>query len=401
MSEVLLEHMRPQPTGGLIVTFAEGVDRASREAMITRHAAPRVRSLTREALAEDGADAIDGDEAVVLEDFNIALIGDTGVTAAEAMADFGDAAIEVRPEFYVYATYTYEDTAERTWGIAAVGADTCPFDGTGIRVAVLDTGLDLTHPDFQGRAIVHRSFVPGEDVQDGNGHGTHCCGTSVGRSAGGNVPRYGVAPGADLVVGKVLGNAGSGRETDIIRAMAWAMQEGCDVVSMSLGRAVRPGETYSAAYERIGQTLLDNGTLVVAAAGNDSMRTQGFIAPVGAPANSPSIMAVAALDPALQVAAFSSGGINGEGGAVDLAAPGVAVFSSWPRPRLYHSIAGTSMACPHVAGVAALHAQSDPKLRGRALWKRLDDTARDIGLMPRDVGAGLVQAPDASTGAIA
>ena len=141
---------------------------------------------------------------------------------------------------------------------------------------------------------------------------------------------------------------------------------------------------------------LDLDTLVIAAAGNDSDRASGRIAPVGSPANSPSIMAVGAIDANYQPASFSNGGMNGNGGGIDIVAPGVAVFSSAPRPMFYKVLSGTSMACPHVAGVAALWAESDPQLRGRALWNALVGHAKPIQGLPRDIGAGLVQAPSSS-----
>ena len=134
------------------------------------------------------------------------------------------------------------------------------------------------------------------------------------------------------------------------------------------------------------------GTLIVAAAGNDSSRP-GLTNPVSHPANCPSIMAVAALDPALAIASFSNRGINPDGGQVDIAAPGVNVFSSWPMPARYRRLQGTSMATPHVAGIAALYAEADPAARGAALWQALAGAARRLSLPGTDVGAGLVQAP--------
>jgi subtilisin family serine protease len=107
------------------------------------------------------------------------------------------------------------------------------------------------------------------------------------------------------------------------------------------------------------------GTLIIEAAGNEGARP-GSISPVGHPANCPSIMAVAALDPQLGVAPFSNGGLNPLGGQVDIAGPGVDVRSSWPRPVLYNTISGTSMATPPVAGIAGLLSEANPEARGRA-----------------------------------
>jgi subtilisin family serine protease len=104
-------------------------------------------------------------------------------------------------------------------------------------------------------------------------------------------------------------------------------------------------------------------------------------------------MAVAAVDQQLRVARFSNAGLNPQGGQVDIAGPGVAVHSSWPRPVLYNRISGTSMATPHVAGIAAQLAEANPTARGAALWTLLLQRARRLPLPARDVGSGLVQAP--------
>jgi subtilisin len=147
--------------------------------------------------------------------------------------------------------------------------------------------------------------------------------------------------------------------------------------------------------DSVGEAALREGSLIVAAAGNESARDFGHIAPVGAPANSKTIMAVGALDPNLAVAEFSCGGLTSGGGEVDIAAPGVLVHSSFPMPRRYRILRGTSMACPHVAGVAALWAESDPSLRGQRLWDALAGAAQPLPLLARDVGKGLVHVPDA------
>lgn len=283
------------------------------------------------------------------------------------------------------------DTAV-SWGVHAVGADASAQTGQGIRIAVLDTGLDLSHPDFADRAIETRSFVAGQSVQDGNGHGTHCAGIAAGPAEPSGQPRYGVASEAQLYVGKVLGDEGSGGDGGILEGIDWAVGQGCHIVSMSLGSPVGPGDGYSAVFEEVAKRALAAGTLIVAAAGNDSKRPE-MIAPVGHPANCPSIMAVAAVNEDLSVAPFSSGSLEGDGGEVDLAAPGVDVLSSWPAPELYRSLSGTSMATPFVAGVAALYAQSDPDARAARLSERLLGSARGLEDPPRDIGAGLVQAP--------
>lgn len=277
----------------------------------------------------------------------------------------------------------FADDTEFTWGLKATKVMKSLFTGNGMKVAVLDTGMDLLHPDFVGRSIVSQSFVPGEAVQDGQGHGTHCIGTACGfKDLNGR--RYGVAHKSTIYVGKVLSNAGSGSSAWIIAGMEWAIVNGCQVISMSLGNT---NPKQSIAYETVGRRALQNGCLIVAAAGNHGPGT------VGQPANSPSIMAVAALDNCVQVATFSSPSGVSSGAKVNIAAPGVKVYSSVPMNKgRYATFNGTSMATPHVAGIAALYAESTGK-RGAQLWQLLTSRATALPLPSDRVGSGLVQAP--------
>jgi subtilisin family serine protease len=307
----------------------------------------------------------------------------------DKMLDSGGMAPERAPLQEALAAFVETDF---TWGLQATRVPASRFSGRGIKVAVLDTGLDLNHPDFAGRRIRRRSFVAGQAVQDGMGHGTHCIGTSCGPQRPGVLPRYGVAFNADIFVGKVLSNQGSGTDMEILHGIEWAVANKCAVVSMSLGAPTTVGQGFSQVYETVAQRALLLGTLIVAAAGNESHRP-AQISPVGHPANCPSIMAVAAIDQRFAVAFFSCGGINPNGGQVDIAGPGVQVRSSWPQPARYNTISGTSMATPHVAGIAALYAEMSSSLRGHALWNVLTQRARRMSLPARDIGAGLVQAP--------
>ncbi|MGB3267516.1 MAG: S8 family serine peptidase [Microcoleus sp.] len=278
----------------------------------------------------------------------------------------------------------FSDDIESTWGLKATKVMNSVLTGNGMKVAVLDTGMDLLHPDFVGRSIVSKSFVPGEDVQDGNGHGTHCIGTACGfKDLNGR--RYGIAYESTIYVGKVLSNAGSGASGWILAAMEWAIVNGCQVISMSLGNET---PTPSTAYETVGRRALENGCLIVAAAGNN-----GPTGRVGQPANSPSIMAVAAVDKCLQVATFSATSGGSLGAKVNIAAPGVEVYSSVPvNIGRYAAFNGTSMATPHVAGLAALYAQWTGK-RGSQLWQLLTSRAVALPLPNARVGSGLLQAP--------
>jgi subtilisin family serine protease len=268
-----------------------------------------------------------------------------------------------------------------------------PYTGNNIPIAILDTGFLIAHPDFQARTIQTKSFISGEDVNDLNGHGTHCTGISAGGRRGSNNTRYGVSSDAKIYIGKVLSNAGSGSDSGILAGMDWAMANGCKVISMSLGAATRPGQSYSRIYEDIAKKALGSGTLIIAAAGNESRRSSNIIQPVGHPANCPSIMAVAAVDRFLKVADFSCGAINGDGGEINIAGPGVSVMSAYKAPQNYISISGTSMATPFVAGVAAQLWEKNPNATAKQIWDMLVSSARPIGLPQTDVGAGLVQSP--------
>lgn len=287
------------------------------------------------------------------------------------------------------ATETFADDAQLTWGLKATKAATSRYTGRDIKIAVLDTGMDLAHPDFKGRTIVSQSFVPGEDVADGVGHGTHCIGTACGAKDV-NGRRYGVAYESTIYVGKVLDNSGSGSTASILAGIEWAIANECQVISMSLGNTV---PTPSPAYETIGRRALDNGCLIIAAAGNHRGNNPRKPGTVGQPANSPSIMAVGAIDQRLRLASFSCTSGSELGANVDIAAPGVAVYSSVPVDQnRYDTFNGTSMATPHVAGIAALYAQAYGA-RGALLWLYLIWTARRLELPNVDVGNGLAQAP--------
>jgi subtilisin len=266
-----------------------------------------------------------------------------------------------------------------TWGLTACRVPPSTKSGAGIKVAVLDTGFNLGHPDFLDPRIGgQKSFVVGQEVQDLHSHGTHCIGTACGpKSPAGSTPRYGIAYGCSIFVGKVLSNTGAGTQAQVLAGMNWAIAQGCQVISMSLGSS----SPVNAAYTAAGQAALNSGCLIVAAAGNS------FPNPTGSPANSPTIMSVASVDKDLRLSSFV------QRGKVDIAGPGRDVFSSVPMPGRYGTKSGTSMATPHVAGCAALWAQTSPNLRAQNLWRKLQETARPLPLPATQVGAGLVQAP--------
>lgn len=284
------------------------------------------------------------------------------------------------------------DESRATWGLQATRAIESCRTGRGVKLAVLDTGFALGHRDFAGRAVSTASFITGETAEDGHGHGTHCVGTAAGPGNPTALPRYGIAGQCDIYAGKVLSNAGRGADRGILAGMNWAIEQGCRVVSMSLGAPVSAGEKHSPVYEHVARIALARGTVIVAAAGNDSARP-GAVRPVAHPANCPSILAVAAVGPDLTVAPFSNAGLNPDGGQIDIAAPGIGVLSAWPEPGGYRKLNGTSMATPHVAGVLALLAEANPASTSAELRDSLLTSARRLPSPSVDVGAGLVQAP--------
>lgn len=356
-----------------------------------------VAVVTLDEAALTGLMSVAGDDAVILDVEPERMFYALGEgLSVDYLRGYRDAASHLYEktapgvaEEEVEAAVTFVDDAASTWGLKATKVVNSRWTGLGIRVAVLDTGMDLTHPDFVGRVITSQSFVPGEAVQDGHGHGTHCIGTACGRqNAAGR--RYGVAGNSAIFAGKVLSNSGSGQGGWILAGMEWAINNQCRLISMSLGNTVA---TPSTAYENAGKRALQNGCLIVAAAGNH--RTQPpppFPRTVGQPANSPSIMAVGAVNNQLQLASFSCTSGSAVGSKVDLVAPGVAVYSSTKMPQRDATWNGTSMATPHVAGIGALWSQATGA-QGSLLGFILMTRALGLQIPNIDDGAGLVQAP--------
>lgn len=281
-----------------------------------------------------------------------------------------------------------------TWGLQATRVVNSRFTGRGIRLAVLDSGLDINHRDFRGRVdpLNTISFVEGSDVLDRLGHGTHCAGIACGPAHAAEGPRYGVAPDVGIHIGKVINDNGIGAKSRIIAGIDWAIKKGCHVISVSIEEDVSPGETFKADYENAGRRALLSSVLVVASAGNGSDRRIRPARPVSAPANCPSIMAVGSVGQTAAVSNFSNGGVNPNGGEVDLVAPGESIRSSFPPDR-YNQTSGTSQATAFVAGIAALFAEADATARGAHLGSLLKQLALRIGAPPADAGAGVVQAP--------
>jgi subtilisin family serine protease len=209
--------------------------------------------------------------------------------------------------------------------------------GQGVRVAVLDTGIDPDHPDLEGAIELTRDFT-GEGIEDLNGHGTHCAGVIAARQN--EIGFIGTAPLASLLVGKVLRNSGAGTLEAVAAGVRWAVEERVDILSMSLGATEGSAQLFEAIH-----TALARGVIVICAAGNSGAL---FTNSIGYPGRYGSVITVAAHDQHGQPSGFSS-----RGSAIDFMAPGQDIWSTY-RQGGYAKLSGTSMATPFVAGLAAL-----------------------------------------------
>jgi subtilisin len=234
--------------------------------------------------------------------------------------------------------------------------------GRGIKVAVLDTGIDWAHPDLAPNFKGAVSFVAGETAMDGNSHGTHCSGTIAAAINGSGV--VGVAPEAWLYAVKVLANNGSGNWSWLISGLNWCVQNKIQIASMSLGGGGAP-----AALEAMCNAAFNAGVLLVAAAGNSGpgMNT------VGQPGKYKNVIAVSAIDSANVIANFSSRGPE-----VELSAPGVQVLSTIPGGG-FGTKSGTSMACPHLSGGAAVVWGAHRFATNVQIWNLLASAADNLG----------------------
>lgn len=275
------------------------------------------------------------------------------------------------------------------WGINRIDADLVWGTTTGdpVKVAVIDTCIDLAHPDLKTNIKGgYNAINPLKSSDDDNGHGTHVAGIIA--AIDNEIGVIGVGPQIDLYAVKVLSRTGSGYLSDVIEGLDWAISNKIQIVNMSLGTASNI-QSFHDAITRV----YNAGIVLVAAAGNNSGGSVDY------PAAYPEVIAVSATDSGDKIAYFSSVGPE-----VDLSAPGMSIYSTY-KGSTYKTLSGTSMAAPHIAGVAALvltqTAKCDLNLDGKCspieIQQRLEATAEDLGIAGRDnyYGAGLVDAEKA------
>lgn len=293
-------------------------------------------------------------------------------------------------------------------GVAQIGAPAAwaaGYDGKGVKVAVLDTGIDTTHPDLASAVTVSKDFTGSGSADDKVGHGTHVAATLAGSGARSGGRYKGVAPGAGILNAKVLDDNGEGSDSSVIAGLEWAAGQGAGVANLSLGQDDTPGEDpVEAAVNALSKST---GMLTVAAAGNEGPDA----GTVGSPGAAESALTVGAVDGEDRLADFSSTGPTADSALKpDLTAPGVDIVSAKaahghlgdPAADGYVSMSGTSMATPHAAGAAAILAQRHPDWTGARIKQALTaSTTPSTGATGYQQGTGRLDVSRALQGTVA
>ncbi|MFJ7043710.1 S8 family peptidase [Streptomyces sp. NPDC101112] len=293
-------------------------------------------------------------------------------------------------------------------GVAQIGAPAAwaaGYDGEGVKVAVLDTGVDTTHPDLASAVKASKNFTATGGTDDMAGHGTHVAATLAGSGARSGGRYKGVAPGAGILNAKVLDDSGEGSDSSVIAGLEWAAGQGAKVANLSLGQADTPGEDpVEAAVNALSKST---GMLTVAAAGNEGPDA----GTVDSPGAAESALTVGAVDGEDRLADFSSTGPTADSALKpDLTAPGVDIVSAKaahgylgnPAADGYVSMSGTSMATPHAAGAAAILAQRHPDWTGARIKQALTaSTTPATGATGYQQGTGRLDVSRALEGTVA
>ncbi|MEU0248849.1 S8 family peptidase [Streptomyces sp. NPDC006235] len=286
--------------------------------------------------------------------------------------------------------------------IGAPKAWAAGYDGKGVKIAVLDTGVDATHPDLKGQVIGAKNFTTSPDTSDKVGHGTHVASIAAGTGAKSGGKYKGVAPGAKIINGKVLDDGGFGSDSEVLAGIEWAAAEGADVVNMSLGGGDTPAiDPLEAAVNKLSE---EKGILFAIAAGNEGDFGEQTI---GSPGSAEAALTVGAVDDKDVLADFSSRGPGMDGALKpDVTAPGVDITAAsapgnqiaaevGEKPAGYMTISGTSMATPHVAGAAAILKQQHPEWKYPELKGALTGSTKGGKYTPFQQGSGRIQVDQA------
>ncbi|MCR4425490.1 MAG: S8 family peptidase [Firmicutes bacterium] len=312
----------------------------------------------------------------------VALVDDDEVRDVQALVGTRSGVIRVDDDIDIEMAYEVGPLAwgpkfaeSVPWGVSRVRPNSLEYTGRGVKVAVLDTGIDTGHPDLGANVRgTYNAMGHAASARDDNGHGTHVAGT-IGALRNG-IGVQGVAPRASLYAVKVLDAQGSGKLSSLVGGLSWCVEKGIRVLNMSLSSG-RDNQTFREAIQNARRA----GLTMVCAAGNSGPGADT----VGYPAKYVETIAVAATAEDDNIADFSSRGRE-----VDLCAPGVDILSAWPG-RKYRKSSGTSMAAPHVTGAVALLLEADSSLSPSDIKSALQATADRLdGPSYEEQGSGII-----------
>ncbi len=372
----LVSQAKNEPSQRKIVVFKSGVNEATQEALINKVGGEKIKDLG----------LIRGKAVKLTSQAEKNLVKQAGILRID-----DDVVVEALvKEGSVKGQVISQATELLPWGVDRVDAELVwPSGNTAdpIKVGIIDTGISNTHPDLLANVKGGVNTInPRKNWNDDNGHGSHVAG--IVAALDNNIGVIGVGPAIDLYAIKVLGANGSGYLSDVIEGLDWAIQNGMQVVNMSLGTSA-----YNASFEAAIKKVNAAGIVQVAAAGNSGPNNNTVLYP----AKFNEVIAVSATDKNNAIASWSSRGPE-----VDLAAPGVSIYSTY-KSTGYATLSGTSMAAPHVAGSAALvlntavgayDANANGKWDPDEVQTKLQTTATDLGKTGFDnfYGWGLVNA---------